>query len=137
MSTLAAASAAAPPGARGLATTHSERSSRVIVVRNRKALWAFACAAGAIAFLVAGAAATNDADTVTVYSYASIPAAFLTAVIALSLARRARFDFQRSLGRVGGNGIAIVSKSLGLLALLLSLTGALAIGVFLVLRIVA
>ena len=109
----------------------------MIAVHNRKAVWALLCAAGALAFLVAGGAATSDADTVTIYSYASIPAAFVTALIALSLARRARFDFQRSLGRLGGNGLAVLSKSLGLLALLLSLTGGLAIGVFLVLKIVA
>ena len=115
----------------------SERSSRVIAVRNRKAVFALACAVGALALLVAGAAAANQADHISVYFYAAVPASFVAAMVAVSLARRARFDFQRSLGRLGGNGLATVGKLLGVLALLLSLTAALAIGVYFVLKLAA
>ena len=116
---------------------HSEPSSRVIAVRNRKAVFALACAVGALALLIAGAAAVNQADHIPIYSYAAVPAAFVAAMAAVSLARRAHFDFQRSLGRLGGNGLATAGKSLAVLALLLSLTAALAIGVYLVLKLAA
>jgi hypothetical protein len=49
------------------------------------------------------------------------------------LARRARLEHDRSLGRSGGRGLAAVARVLGGFALLLSITGLLAIGVFAVL----
>jgi hypothetical protein len=53
--------------------------------------------------------------------------------LALRLARRARFDYQRSLGRAGGVALATAARMLGGFAFLLAVTGALALGVFAVL----
>ena len=54
----------------------------------------------------------------------------------IALARRARFDFQRSLGRIGGDRIAVAARFLSLVALLVALTAALAVGVYAVLALV-
>jgi hypothetical protein len=58
------------------------------------------------------------------------------ALVSIGLARRARFEFQRSLGRAGGDGIAATGRMLSVIALLVSLTAALAVGVFAVLALV-
>ena len=60
----------------------------------------------------------------------------LLSLVSLSLARRARFDYQRRLGRIGGAGVAAFGRVLGLVALLISITAALAFGVFAVLTLV-
>lgn len=103
-------------------------------MRNAKAVWSVVWALLSIGFLVAGAILARLQDEIGLLSYASVPAAFVAALVALSLARRARFDFQRSLGRIGGSAIADVGRTLGMVGLLLSLAGVLAIVVFLVLR---
>lgn len=103
-------------------------------MRNAKAVWSVVWALLSIGFLVAGAILARLQDEIGLLSYASVPAAFVAALVALSLARRARFDFQRSLGRIGGGAIADVGRTLGMVGLLLSLAGVLAIVVFLVLR---
>lgn len=103
-------------------------------MRNAKAVWSVVWALLSIGFLVAGAVLARLQDEIGLLSYASVPAALAAGLVALSLARRARFDFQRSLGRVGGGTVADVGRTLGLLGLLLSLAGVLAIVVFLVLR---
>ncbi|MEZ5099423.1 MAG: hypothetical protein R3C15_06390 [Thermoleophilia bacterium] len=103
-------------------------------MRNAKAVWSVIWALLSIGFLVAGALLARIQDEIGLLSYASVPAAFAAAIVALALARRARFDFQRSLGRLGGGAVADVGKALGLVGLLLSLAGLLAIVVFLVLR---
>ena len=64
---------------------------------------------------------------------ATVPFVALLALFALSLASRGRAAYQRTLGRAGGEGVARAARGFGLLALLLSLTAALALGVFLVL----
>lgn len=111
--------------------------SRVRRVRNTKAVWAVIFAVVALGILAVGAALTNRENNITLYGYASVPAAFVSGLAALSLVRRARFDYQRSIGRIGGNALAVTAKILGLTALVLSLTGALAIAVFIVLDLVA
>jgi len=58
------------------------------------------------------------------------------ALVSLSLARRARFDYQRTLGRIGGSGVAVAGRLLGTAALLVSLTAASAFGVYAVLTLV-
>jgi hypothetical protein len=65
-----------------------------------------------------------------------VPAAVVAALVGIALARRARFDFQRSLGRIGGDGLAVTARLLSLIALLVSLTAALAVGVFAILALV-
>ena len=106
-------------------------------MRNSKALLALLFALVAIAILVAGGARTNNETAIDTLVIASIPASFLVAVVALSFARRGRFEFQRTLGRRGGRGLAALARGLSMVALLLSFAGGLAIAVFAVLKLVA
>ena len=111
--------------------------SRVPCVRNAKAVWAFLFAVVALGALVVAAAQTNRATSLELSGYVGVGAAFVCALLSLSLARRARFDYQQTIGRVGGRGLAAFTRALALTALILSLTGALAIAVFVVLDLVA
>lgn len=58
------------------------------------------------------------------------------ALVSLSFARRARFDYQRTLGRIGGSAVGATGRLLGTAALLVSLTAASAFGVYAVLTLV-
>ncbi len=103
-------------------------------MRNGKAIGAFACAFVAIGLLVAAVVVPRFVDTVDpLRAVFVVPIAVVFALAAISLARRARFDFQQTLGRVGGDGVAVAARILGVTALLVSLTAALAVGVFAVL----
>lgn len=124
-------------GVYGAADLRLATVARVTPVRNAKAVLGVLFGLLAIAILVAGVLRTNSETTVDALVVASIPASFVVALIAISLARRGRFTYQRTLGRAGGRGIAALARALGVIALLLSLTGALAIAVFGVLRLVA
>lgn len=124
-------------GACGAADLPFGPVARVTPVRNAKAVLGVLFGLLAIAILVAGGLRTNSETTVDRLVVAAIPASFVVALIAISLARRGRFAYQRTLGRAGGRRIAGLARVLGVLALLLSLTGALAIAVFGVLKLVA
>ncbi len=103
-------------------------------MRNWKAIGALVCAFLAIALLVAGAAVPRFVEDIDpLRALVVVPLAVVLALAAISLARRARFDFQRTLGRVGGNSLAAAARILSVVALLVSLTAALAVGVFAVL----
>ena len=106
-------------------------------MRNGKAVLGVLFGALGIAILVAGGLRTNSETTVDRLVIASIPASFVAGLVAISFSRRGRFNFQSTLGRAGGRRVASLAKSLGVLALLLSFTGALAIAVFGVLKLVA
>ena len=58
----------------------------------------------------------------------AIPVAAVLGVCAVVLARRARIQVQRTLGRVGGERTARLGRALGLLALGLAVAGAIAVG---------
>jgi hypothetical protein len=106
-------------------------------VRNPKAIVAFLFALLALAFLAAGVVLPRIRDEIgPLEALVVVPAAFVSALIAIALARRARFDFQRTLGRVGGDGLAAAARLVGILAVLVSLTAALAVGVYAVLVLV-
>jgi hypothetical protein len=106
-------------------------------VRNPKAVVAFLFALLALAFLAAGVVLPRIRDEIgPLEALVVVPAAFVSALIAIALARRARFDFQRTLGRVGGDGLAAAARLVGILAVLVSLTAALAVGVYAVLVLV-
>ncbi len=64
---------------------------------------------------------------------AAVPVSGFFAVLSLALAGRARTVHQRTLGRAGGSALAGLGRGLGLLALVVTLTAALALGVFAVL----
>jgi hypothetical protein len=106
-------------------------------VRNPKAVVAFLFSLLAIAFVVAGVLLPRLRDEIEpLEALVLAPAAFAAALIAVALARRARFDFQRTLGRAGGDGLASVARVIGVLVLLVSLTAGLAAGVYAVLVLV-
>jgi hypothetical protein len=104
---------------------------------NLKALSSVVVALLALGVLVAGGAAARFVEEVSLgQAVLVVPAGFVLALVALSLARRGRFDYQRTLGRIGGERAAKVGKFLAMLALLGSLTAGLALGVYLVLDLV-
>jgi hypothetical protein len=88
-------------------------------------------------FLAAGAALPRfRAEIEPLEALVVVPAAALSALICVALARRARFDYQRTLGRLGGAGLARMARLLGIVGLLVSLTAGLAAGVYAVLVLV-
>jgi hypothetical protein len=103
-------------------------------MRNGKAIGAFLCAFLAVALLVAGAAVPRFVEDVDpLRALVVVPPAAILALAAIALARRARFEFQRTLGRVGGNSLAGAARILSVAALLVAVTATLAVGVFAVL----
>jgi hypothetical protein len=103
-------------------------------MRNGKAIGALACAFIALGLLVAVAAVPQFVDTIDpLRALLVVPAAVVFALVAISLARRARFDFQQTLGRIGGDSLAVTARVISVVALLVSLTAGLAVGVFAVL----
>jgi len=103
-------------------------------VRNASSVLALFVALLALgAFAAGGYAAHARPEISWLEAGAVVPFAGLLALFSLSLAGRGRAAYQRTLGRAGGEGVARLARSFGLLALLLTLTAALALGVFLVL----
>ena len=106
-------------------------------MRNVKSVFAFLFGLLGLAFLAAGVLLPRFREEVEpLEALVVVPAAFASALVAIALARRARFEFQRTLGRVGGDRLAAVGRLLGILALLVSLTAGLAVGVYAVLILV-
>jgi hypothetical protein len=103
-------------------------------VRNPNAAWALLVGLLAVGVLGgAGAATRLSARIGLLEAVGAVPLAGLLGLFALVLARRARFEHQRTLGRAGGCRLAALGKLLGGAALLLALTAALALAVFAVL----
>jgi hypothetical protein len=101
---------------------------------NAKAVGAFLTGVLALAVLAAAAAIPRFDDSITpLRALVAVPAAVLLGVVSIGLARRARFEFQLTLGRTGGDGLAVAGWVLGVFALLVSLAAALAVGVYAVL----
>jgi hypothetical protein len=104
------------------------------VSRNPKAVWALVTALAALGVLLGGLAAAHYSGDVGLYeAIPAIPVGLVLAFVSVRLARRARLDHDRSLGRIGGRGIATAARILGGFALILAITGVLALGVFAVL----
>jgi hypothetical protein len=70
------------------------------------------------------------------HAVVAVPLALVLAMAAVVLARRARMEHQRTLGRSGSRGFIALVRLLGTFALLLALTAALALVVFAVLVLV-
>jgi hypothetical protein len=104
---------------------------------NRKAVWAFITALLALGVLIGAAAAARLLDQVGLTEGApAVPIGLVLALVSVSLARRARFEHQRTLGRVGGAGLTKAARVLGLVALIVAVTATLALAVFAVLTLV-
>ena len=104
---------------------------------NPKAVWAFVLALLALGVLLGAAAAARLVSEVGLKEGApAVPLALVLSLISLSLARRARFEHQRTLGRVGGTGLATAARVLGTVALIVAVTASLALAVFAVLTLV-
>ena len=102
--------------------------------RNPKAVWALLTALAALAVLAGGLLAANYSSRVGLYeAIPAVPIGLVLAFVSLRLARKARFEHQRTLGRAGGARLATAARILGGLALLLAITATLALGVFAVL----
>ncbi|MCC6224744.1 MAG: hypothetical protein IT201_14770 [Thermoleophilia bacterium] len=103
-------------------------------MHNAKAVGAFVAGLLALAVLVAAAVLPRFLDAISpLRALIVIPGAVVLALVSIALARRARFDFQRTLGRIGGDSLALTGWVLGIVALLVSLTAGLAVGVYAVL----
>lgn len=106
-------------------------------VGNGKAIGALLFGLLSLAFLAAGLVVPRLVSEIDVLeALIVVPGALVTALVSVGLARRARFDFQRSLGRIGGDGIAVAARLISLFVLLACLTVALAVGVFAILALV-
>jgi hypothetical protein len=83
----------------------------------------------ALAAMPAGVVLARETQRVTlVDATGSIAAALLLGWFAIVLARRAREHIQLTLGRAGGAGAARIGRLLGVGAILLAITAALAVG---------
>jgi hypothetical protein len=103
-------------------------------VTNRQAVWALLTALLALAVLAAGAGTARIRDDVGLYeAIGAVPLAGVLSLLSLALARHARLEHQRTLGRTGGGGTAALARVIGTFAFLVALTSALALGVFAVL----
>ena len=89
----------------------------------------------AVAALPAAIAVAERTDLLgLVDASGAIPVAALAGLAAILLARRARRNVERTLGRVGGERAATIGRALGLLGLCLAVAGSIAIGVYAILR---
>jgi hypothetical protein len=104
---------------------------------NPRAVWAFITALLALGVLIGAAAAGRLLDQVGLTEAApAVPIGLVLALVSVSLTRRARFEHQRTLGRVGGAGLITAARILGLVALIVAVTATLALAVFAVLTLV-
>jgi hypothetical protein len=101
---------------------------------NSRAVWAFVLAVLSLAILAGAAAGARLSSKIgLVEAVPAVPVALLLAVISLSMARRARFEHQRTLGRTGGSGLILAARGVGMVALIVAATASLALAVFAVL----
>ena len=99
-------------------------------MRNPRAVFALVVALLAVAALATGAAAAYFLEEVELEGFFAVPAALVLAFLALSLSRRARRVYDRTLGRAGGRVLARIAQAVALLALIAAVTAGLAFGVF-------
>jgi hypothetical protein len=91
----------------------------------------------ALGALIGAAAAARMSDRIGfVEGVWAVPGGILFAILSLSFARGARGEYQRTVGRAGGGRLAAFARVLALIALLIGITAALAVGVFALLTLV-
>lgn len=119
------------------ASQAAERAVRRVTVsemQNAKAVGAFLFGLLSVGVIAAAAAVPRFVtDIDPLQALIVVPGAVILALASIALGRRARFDFQRSLGRAGGDHLALTGSILGIVTLLVALTAALAVGVYAVL----
>lgn len=104
---------------------------------NTKAVWALVTALLAFgAFGAATWAARHYNEIRLQDALVTVPVALVFALASVTLARRARAEHQRTLGRSGSREFIAFSRFLGIFALLVAVTAALALAVFAVLVLV-
>jgi hypothetical protein len=107
------------------------RSSSAGRARNDAATGSLLCALVGLAVPIAGFAAAHELSRVTlVQATAATCASAVLGLSALLLARRARRNLDRTLGRVGGRGTARAGRALGFLSLCVGLAAGLALGFY-------
>ena len=107
------------------------RSSNGRPGRNGRAWAAVVAGLAGVAAVPAAVAAAEIWNAFDILAAsAAIPVAAAGGIAAILLARRAREQMQRTLGRVGGRRIAGLGRVLGYLGLWLATTAALAVGVY-------
>jgi hypothetical protein len=111
------------------------RSSRSGNGRARASVLVGLLAAAALPLTIAAAEVWNRIRLIE--ASAAIPVAFVLGVAAILLARGARERVRRTIGRVGGERLAATGRALGVLAVMLACSGAIAVGFYYVLRRVA
>jgi hypothetical protein len=79
---------------------------------------------------------TRD-DLRLLHAGVAVPVAFVCSLLAILLARRARRNLERTLGRVGGERLARTGRVLGWIGLYLALIGAASLAVYAYLEFVA
>jgi hypothetical protein len=104
-------------------------------VKNPRAFWAIVTALLSLAALAGAALAGRYfSDVVGLYeAIPAVPVAFVLALFSVALARRARTIHVRSLGRAGHPFVIGLARVLGMIALIVAVTAALALVVFAVL----
>ena len=89
----------------------------------------------ALATLPAAIFAAEQLEKVTLLrASVAIAPAFILALLAIYLGRRARQTIERTLGRVRGYKLALVGRILGYMALYLALTASISVATYYVLR---
>ena len=102
---------------------------------NPQAFWAFVTALLSLAALAGAVLAARIAsDTVGLTeAIPAVPVALILALASVTLGRKARVRHERSLGRAGNRVFVALARGLGLIALIVAVTAALALAVFAVL----
>jgi hypothetical protein len=108
-----------------------------MLLGNAKPAWASVTALLALGVFGATAGAVRYYDEIRLdHALIAVPIALVLAVASLFLSRRARIEHQRTLGRLGNRGLILLSRLLGTVAMLISVTAALSLAVFAVLLLV-
>jgi uncharacterized protein (DUF1501 family) len=93
-------------------------------------VWSALVGLVSLAAVPAAIAYTHFAHVQLLKAGFAIPGGIVLGWLALSLAKRARQRSERTIGRVGGTRSARLGRILGGLGIYVSLTGALAVGVY-------
>jgi hypothetical protein len=92
---------------------------------------------GVLAIPVAVAVTESRGDLRLKHAGFAVPVAFVLSLLGVFCARRGSRNFERTLGRVGGRGLARAGRILGWIGIYMALVGAASLGVWAYLEYVA